>query len=1007
MPMEKTFNPAEAEARISALWTDQKVGAAGANARPGAQAFSIMIPPPNVTGSLHMGHAFNNTLQDILIRWHRMRGFDTLWQVGTDHAGIATQMVVERELAKDKSNPTRREMGREAFLEKVWAWKDQSGGTIINQLKRLGASCDWDREAFTMSGNFPDAVIKVFVDMYNKGLIYRGKRLVNWDPHFETAISDLEVENIEVAGHMWHFKYILADGETYEYVEKATEGNVTLREKRNYISIATTRPETMLGDGAVAVHPSDERYRSIVGKMVHLPLCDRLIPIIADEYPDPTFGSGAVKITGAHDFNDYAVAKRAGLPCYRLMDTSAKLRADGAPYFEAVARAREIAAGAPTSETEVDALNLVPEKYRGLDRFEARKQIVADITAAGLAVTTLVKEIDEETGSEHLRLEPVVEAKKIMQPFGDRSKVVIEPMFTDQWFVDTAKIVGPALDAVRDGRTKIMPESGEKTYFHWLENIEPWCISRQLWWGHQIPVWYGPAAEIDGTLNYEIGKGGEGVSIHWEKCVALEDEAVEAAKIAFSPLVSGQIPVERAVVVVSDRNEAIKRAGSTLDDAAAPVFIWRDPDVLDTWFSSGLWPIGTLGWPEQTPELKTYFPTSTLITGADIIFFWVARMMMMQLAVVNEVPFKTVYLHGLVRDAKGKKMSKSLGNVIDPLEIIDEFGADALRFSNAAMASLGGVLKLDTQRIAGYRNFGTKLWNACRFAEMNGVWDGHITQTQPPQPTATANKWIIGETARALAEVNAALNDFRFDNAADALYKFVWGRVCDWYVEFAKPLFDGEDAAETRQTMAWVLDQSMILLHPFMPFITEELWATTGTRAKLLVHTDWPGYGADLIDAAADREMSWVTTLIDEVRSARAQVHVPVALKCDIIATTLSDEARTAWMRNDSLIRRLARVDGFSEGPAPKGSISLALEGAAFAIPLAGLIDIAEEKSRLAKALDKLSKEIGGLKGRLNNPNFATSAPEDVVNEARANLEAREDEASKLKAAMTRLAEIG
>jgi valyl-tRNA synthetase len=998
MPMEKTFNPAEAEARISALWTDQKVGAAGANARPGAQAFSIMIPPPNVTGSLHMGHAFNNTLQDILIRWHRMRGFDTLWQVGTDHAGIATQMVVERELAKDKSNATRREMGRDAFLEKVWAWKNQSGGTIINQLKRLGASCDWDREAFTMSGNFPDAVIKVFVDMYNKGLIYRGKRLVNWDPHFETAISDLEVENIEVAGHMWHFKYILADKQTYEYIEKDENGAVTLRETRNYISIATTRPETMLGDGAVAVHPSDERYRGIVGKMVHLPLCDRLIPIIADEYPDPTFGSGAVKITGAHDFNDYAVAKRANLPCYRLMDTGAKMRADGAPYMASVARAREIAAGAPTSETEVDALNLVPEKYRGLDRFEARKQVVADITAAGLAVTTLVKEIDEETGSEHLRLEPVVEAKKIMQPFGDRSKVVIEPMLTDQWFVDTSKIVKPALEAVRSGATKIMPESGERTYFHWLENIEPWCISRQLWWGHQIPVWF----DLHGN----------------QFCATNADEAVAAAK-AFH---EEQNP-NATVTVLLDEGFALStpdgagRLDSVLTMAGSGwvgddkknlrVGIKRDPDVLDTWFSSGLWPIGTLGWPDNTPELAKYFPTSTLITGADIIFFWVARMMMMQLAVVNEVPFKTVYLHGLVRDAKGKKMSKSLGNVIDPLEIIDEFGADALRFSNAAMASLGGVLKLDTQRIAGYRNFGTKLWNACRFAEMNGVWDGHITQTQPPQPTATANKWIIGETARALAEVNAALNDFRFDNAADALYKFVWGRVCDWYVEFAKPLFDGEDAAETRQTMAWVLDQSMILLHPFMPFITEELWATTGTRAKLLVHTDWPGYGADLIDAAADREMSWVTTLIDEVRSARAQVHVPVGLKCDIIATTLSDEARTAWMRNDSLIRRLARVDGFSEGPAPKGSISLALEGAAFAIPLAGLIDIAEEKSRLAKALDKLSKEISGLKGRLNNPNFATSAPEDVVNEARANLEAREDEASKLKAAMTRLAEIG
>jgi valyl-tRNA synthetase len=947
MPMEKNFDAPAAEARISALWQQKKVGAAGANAKAGAKTFSIMIPPPNVTGSLHMGHAFNNTLQDILIRWHRMRGHDTLWQVGTDHAGIATQMVVERELAK-AGNKSRREMGREAFLAKVWEWKDQSGGTIINQLKRLGASCDWDREAFTMSGNFPDAVIKVFVEMYNKGLIYRGKRLVNWDPHFETAISDLEVENVEVAGHMWHFKYRLAGGETYEYVERDADGAVTLRETRDYISIATTRPETMLGDGAVAVNPADARYAPIVGKMVHLPLCDRLIPIIADEYPDPNFGSGAVKITGAHDFNDYQVAKRHGLPLYRLMDTRGAMRADGASYDDCVKRAREIAAGAEASEAEVDALNLVPEKYRGMDRFAARAAVVADINALGLAVTTLVKEIDEDTGSEHLRLEPVVEAKKIMQPFGDRSKVVIEPMLTDQWFVDTAKIVGPALDAVRTGATKIMPESGEKTYFHWLENIEPWCISRQLWWGHQIPVWYD-----------EVGN-------HY--CAATEAEARGMA-----------------------------------GDAA----LTRDPDVLDTWFSSGLWPIGTLGWPDQTPELQKYFPTSTLITGADIIFFWVARMMMMQLAVVGQVPFDTVYLHGLVRDAKGKKMSKSLGNVIDPLEIIDEFGADALRFANAAMASLGGTLKLDTARIAGYRNFGTKLWNACRFAEMNGVWEGHSTQTAPPAAQATANKWIIGETAKTLAEVNAALEGYRFDQAADALYKFVWGRVCDWYVEFAKPLLDGEHATETRATMAWVLDNSMILLHPIMPFITEDLWGQTGQRAKLLVHTDWPELPLALVDSAADAEMAWVTGLIEEIRSARTQMHVPVGLKLDIVATEMGDAARAAFARNEVLIKRLARIETLTHGAAPKGSISLAVEGASFALPLDGVIDVAEEKARLAKTMDKLAKEIGGLVGRLGNPAFVASAPEEVVDEVRANLALREDEQAKLAAAMKRLADIG
>ena len=1024
MPMEKTFNAPDAEARISKLWIDGKVGRAGANAKPGAEAFSIMIPPPNVTGSLHMGHAFNNTLQDILIRWHRMQGHDTLWQPGTDHAGIATQMVVERELAKTQQ-PSRREMGRDAFLAKVWEWKEQSGGTIINQLKRLGASCDWDREAFTMSGNFPEAVIKVFVDLYEKGLIYRGKRLVNWDPHFETAISDLEVENIEVAGHMWHFKYRLADGETYEYVEKDADGNVTLRETRDYISIATTRPETMLGDGAVAVHPSDTRYAPIVGKMVHLPLCDRLIPIVTDEYPDPDFGSGAVKITGAHDFNDYGVAKRNDLPCYRLMDARGRMRADGAPYAEAVERAREIAAGSPATEAEVDSLNLVPEKYRGLDRFEARKQVIADINAIGLAVTRLEKSVDPDTGAEHLTAVPVVEAKPIMQPFGDRSKVVIEPMLTDQWFVDTSKIVGPALDAVRDGRVKIMPESGEKTYYHWLENIEPWCISRQLWWGHQIPVWYGldiwPTgfrdAEGDDALDETeifalLADGAFNHADPVHHCAADVAVVVERFKDDLAPLPA---PLNHGrIVEVANRHAAVEMLARSLadynltQDPTHLVYpIWRDEDVLDTWFSSGLWPIGTLGWPEDTPELQRYFPTSVLVTGQDILFFWVARMMMMQLAVVEDIPFHTVYLHGLVRDAKGKKMSKSLGNVVDPLELIDEFGADALRFTNAAMASLGGVLKLDTQRIAGYRNFGTKLWNACRFAEMNGVWEGHATQAAAPQATATANKWIIGETAKALIEVNAALADFRFDQAADALYKFVWGKVCDWYVEFAKPLFDGDQADETRKTMAWVLDQCMILLHPFMPFITEDLWATTGTRAKLMVHTDWPAFGTELIDAAADREMTWVTGLIDEIRSARAQMHVPVGLKLDMLALSMDAAAADAWTKNETLIKRLARVESLTAAAtAPKGALSIAAEGATFAIPLEGIIDIAAEKSRLSKTLEKLQKEIASLKSRLGNPKFLESAKEEVVEETRGNLEAREAEAAQVSSAVARLAEI-
>jgi valyl-tRNA synthetase len=1015
-----------------------------------------MIPPPNVTGSLHMGHAFNNTLQDILIRWHRMRGFDTLWQPGTDHAGIATQMVVERELART-GNAGRREMGREAFTAKVWEQKARSEATILGQLKRLGASCDWSRTAFTMDPNFHDAVLKVFVDLYNRGLIYRGKRLVNWDPHFETAISDLEVENIEVAGHMWHFKYPLAGGETYDYVEKDADGNETLRETRDYIAIATTRPETMLGDGAVAVHPSDARYAPIVGKLCEIPVGPkdkrRLIPIITDEYPDPAFGSGAVKITGAHDFNDYGVAQRNGIPCYRLMDTKGAMRADGLAYADEAARAQALATGAPFTGAEVDAINLVPEAYRGLDRFEARKRVVADITAEGLAVMVpnpVAADADGGPGSSpglHRdgpdsaaqpdaapapepgplppAMIPLVEAKKIMQPFGDRSKVVIEPMLTDQWFVDTAKIVQPAIDAVRTGDTVILPERDAKTYFHWLENIEPWCISRQLWWGHQIPVWYGLDIWPTGFRDDE----GDGALDEVEMFRLLQEGAFNHADpVAHCAVdlgaVSGRFrddlailpaPVSHArIVEVPDRSSALERLATSLADytlSQDPTHlvypVWRDPDVLDTWFSSGLWPIGTLGWPEETPELVRYFPTSTLVTGFDIIFFWVARMMMMQLAVVGQVPFRTVYVHALVRDEKGKKMSKSLGNVLDPLDLIDEYGCDAVRFTLTAMAAMGRDLKLSTQRIAGYRNFGTKLWNAARFAEMNGVWEGHETRATPPAATATVNRWIIGEAARTRAEVDAALADYRFDQAANALYTFVWGKVCDWYVEFAKPLFDGDQAAETRATMAWVLDQCMILLHPIMPFLTEELWQTTGARSKMLIHTDWPSYGPDLIDPAAQAEMTWVTTLIDEVRSARAQMHVPVGLKLDMVHTGLTPAATAAWDRNAALIRRLARIEALTEtAQVPKGAITVAVEGGTFALPLDGIIDIAAEQARLSKTLEKLEKDMTGLRARLGNPAFLASAKEEVVDETRDKLEMAEDEATKLRSALSRLAEM-
>ncbi|MGV6802823.1 MAG: valine--tRNA ligase [Ruegeria sp.] len=1051
MAMEKTFNAAEAEARIYEAWEEAGAFKAGAN-KSRDESFCIMIPPPNVTGALHVGHAFNNTLQDILTRWHRMRGFDTLWQPGQDHAGIATQMQVEKMLAATQQ-PSRSELGREKFLEKVWEWKGEYGGTIIEQLKRLGSSCDWSRNAFTMAGaagdprtghensaNFHDAVIKVFVDMYDKGLIYRGKRLVNWDPHFETAISDLEVENIEVAGHMWHFKYPLAGGETYTYVEKDEDGNIILEEERDYISIATTRPETMLGDGAVAVHPSDERYAPIVGKLCEIPVGPkehrRQIPIITDEYPDPNFGSGAVKITGAHDFNDYQVAKRGKIPMYRLMDTRGHMRADGAPYADEAGKAQEYARGRGFTENEIDAINLVPDHLRGLDRFEARAKVVEEITNDGLAVMTRAD--DPRLGSTALKpdaegadaLVPLVESKPIMQPFGDRSKVVIEPMLTDQWFVETSKIVGPALDAVRDGTVKIIPESGEKTYYHWLENIEPWCISRQLWWGHQIPVWYGldlsaedfKDDENDGELDLvELGRLlNEGGMLHRGavmECAASFEDVTGKFLDDNADIPS---PLSHATVIeVADKHEAIHRFAESLaqyaieQDPTKLVYpVWRDPDVLDTWFSSGLWPIGTLGWPEQTEELERYFPTDVLITGFDILFFWVARMMMMQLAVVNEIPFHTVYLHQLVRDEKGKKMSKTTGNVIDPLEIVDEFGADALRFTNASMAAIGGVLKLSRERITGYRNFGTKLWNAVRFAEMNEVFTDAVPQLDVAdlKPKAAVNRWIIGETARVREEVDAALDSYRFNDAAGALYAFVWGKVCDWYVELSKPLLQGDDAeaqAETRATMRWVLDQCLILLHPIMPFITEELWGLTGNRAKMVVHADWPSYGTELVDAEADREMNWVISVIENTRSARAQMRVPAGLYVPMLVTEIDAHGQAAWDRNEALIKRLARIDSLTTADAlPKGTISIAAPGASFGLPLADIIDIGAEKERLEKAKGKLAKELGGLRGRLNNPKFVASAPEEVVAEAKANLAAREEEEAKLNEALARLAEI-
>ena len=959
MALEKTFDAKSAEKRIYEKWEKEKSFRAGANASR-KESYSIMIPPPNVTGVLHIGHAFNNTLQDILIRWKRMQGYNTLWQPGTDHAGIATQMVVERELAKNPTNKSRQEMGRDEFLKNVWKWKKQSGDTIINQLKRLGASCDWERTAFTMSGapgspaedggNFHDAVIKVFIEMYNKGLIYRGKRLVNWDPHFETAISDLEVENIETEGKMWHFKYPLQNDETYLHIERDVDGNIMKEETRDYISIATTRPETMLGDGAIAVNPKDKRYSSIIGKYCEIPVGPkkdrRWIPIIADEYPDPDFGSGAVKITGAHDFNDYQVAKRNSIPLFRLMDTKGRMRDDGLPYSEAASLAQNFSNFGEFTEAEIDTLNLVPEEFRGLDRFEARKLIVDHITNQDLAVKTIIKSQDGENNEEI----PLVEEKPVMQPFGDRSKVVIEPMLTDQWFVDTSKIVGPALDAVKSGKVKLIPDSEEKTYYHWLKNIEPWCISRQLWWGHQIPVWFDENGD--------------------QYCA-------------------------------EDLQSAQELAGNG-------VKLTQDPDVLDTWFSSGLWPIGTLGWPEKTPALDEYFPTSTLITGQDILFFWVARMMMMQLAVVGKIPFSTVYLHGLVRDAKGKKMSKSTGNVVDPLDIIDEYGADALRFTNAAMASIGGVLKLDMQRIVGYRNFGTKLWNAARYAEMNGA---QPSTGNLPNPKENLNKWIMGETSKVLNEVQISFENFRFNDAANSLYAFVWGKVCDWYVELSKPLFSSSNKnviTETQETMGWVIDQCLILLHPIMPFITEELWGSLGKRSSLLVHQNWPNYTTtDLVEPEADQEMNWVISLIENIRSARQQMHVPAGLKIPLIYQEMTVGAQKTFERNSIMIMKLARIsDAERINNFPKGTVSVSASGAIFGLPLADVIDIEAEKSRLVKAEEKLTKEINSMEGRLNNPKFVNSAPPEVVNETRDNVVKRKEEQSQVTKALKRLEEL-
>ncbi|RUP20315.1 valine--tRNA ligase [Methylobacterium sp.] len=901
--MDKTFEPTSVEARISAAWAEADAFRAGRPERAGAPPYCIVIPPPNVTGSLHMGHALNNTLQDILCRFERMRGKDVLWQPGTDHAGIATQMVVERRMM-ERQEPGRREIGRAAFVEKVWAWKAESGGAIVNQLKRLGASCDWSRERFTMDEGLSRAVLKTFVDLHRQGLIYRDKRLVNWDPKFQTAISDLEVQQIETKGHLWHFDYPVVDEAGHE------TGDV--------ITVATTRPETMLGDTGVAVHPEDARYTALVGQRVRLPLVGRLIPIVADTYSDPEKGTGAVKITPAHDFNDFDVGRRNGLGLINVLDPEGRMLLDGnADFLDGIA-------------PEPEALAL-----HGLDRAQARKAVVALMEARG-----------------RLR---AIEPNTHAVPHGDRSGAVIEPYLTDQWYVNVKPLAERALQAVRDGRTKFVPENYEKTFFQWLTNIEPWCISRQLWWGHQIPVWY-------------------------------DDEG--------------------GIFVAESEEEALAAAEA---QRGRPVALTRDADVLDTWFSSALWPFSTLGWPDSTQELARYYPTNTLVTGKDILFFWVARMMMMGLHLTDRAPFETVYLHTLVRDASGAKMSKSKGNVVDPLELIDQVGADVLRFTLCALAVQGRDIKLSTDRVQGYRNFATKLWNAARFAELNGC--RLDPAFDPRSATGAINRWALTEAARAVDEVTGALEAFRFNDAAAAAYRFVWNIFCDWYLELAKPVLQGEGVdpairAETQASVAFLIDQVAKLLHPFMPFLTEELWAIKGAdlpERGLLTLASWPDLGG-LADAAAEAEVGFVVDLVSQIRSARSETNVPAGAQIPLVMVGAAPEVRAraeAW--RDTLLRlaRLSEIT-FAETP-PKNSVQLLVRGSVAALPLEGVVDLAAEVARLRKEQGKAQGEIKKIDAKLGNADFVARAPEEIIEENRERRESESARLAKIEEALVRL----
>ena len=878
--MDKPFDPATAEPAQYKDW--EQSGIFVAHPESNAEPYCIMMPPPNVTGSLHMGHALNSTLQDVLIRYNRANGKDTLWQPGTDHAGIATQMVVERRLAAE--NKSRRDMGREAFLEEVWKWKEESGGTIVNQMRRLGATPDWTRERFTMDEGLSRAVVKVFVQLHKEGLIYRDKRLVNWDPKLHTAISDIEVEQKEQKGHMWHIRYPI-------------EG-----ESERFITVATTRPETMLGDTAVAVHPDDERYKDLVGKYAVLPIVGRLIPIVADEYSDPEKGSGAVKITPAHDFNEFEVGKRHNLPMINIFDINAAINENG------------------------------PSEYQGLDRYDARKKILKELEELDLLVQ--------------------VEDVKNALPYGDRSGVVIEPYLMDQWYVDAKTMAKPAIEAVRTGKTVFVPKQWENTYYSWMENIQPWCISRQLWWGHQIPAWYGPEGDVF--------------------VAETEEEAQAAADAKYGEKVR----------------------------------LHRDEDVLDTWFSSALWPFSTLGWPDKTPELDKYYPGTVLITGFDIIFFWVARMMMMGIHFMGEVPFKTVYMHALVRDAKGQKMSKSKGNVMDPLDLIDKFGADALRFTLTAMAAQGRDIKLSEERVEGYRNFTTKLWNAARYTRMNGC-EGD-PKFDPAAVKFTPNKWIIDGVATCAADIDRAIAEYKFNEAAGAIYQFTWGTFCDWFLEFSKPVLTsgGAEAEETKKTTAWVLEQILRLLNPFMPYVTEELYAILGRNSaeEKLIASKWPQYPAALKKADAVAEMNWVIRLISEIRSVRSDMNVPAGAKIRLMVKDANEITRKRLAAYDEIIRRMARLETIElTDSAPKGALQTVVDEATVILPIAELIDLGKEKERLQKQIAKLQDDIKKVDAKLGDEKFVANAPEEIIEEHKQRRVDAESTMKKLAQALKHL----